>query len=385
MTDLFILAGEHSGDLHGSHLVAALKQQNPSLKIRGIAGPKMRDQGVETLLPMEEFEVMGFAQIVARLPRIWKQFHYIRDHILATKPKGVILVDYPGFNIRLAQALRKKGYQGRIVQFICPTVWAWGKNRIPKMVESLDLLLTIFPFEPAIFSNTSLKAQFVGHPLIESLNKYKYQEDWHEKTGIDLKQHLLAIFPGSRRMEVAHNLEKQIYAAKKLKEEKPDLKVAISCARPEYQELIEEQLKTKGFTIGYDAFVVPSEYSYELMRACQTAIAKSGTVTLELALHRKPAVVVYEVYLLNAIIARYVMGINLKHYSIVNILGEKEIYPELITYRYSADKLFDLLKEMDSDTPLRKAAIAGCDEVRNKMRESRSSQEAAQAILKLIQ
>ncbi len=152
----FIFAGEASGDLHGGPLVKALKQLNPASTITGVAGPAMRAQGVECLIPMEEFQVMGFSDVLAAFPKLWRQFHQVRDTILTTKPEVVILIDYPGFNLRLAKALRKKGFQGKIVQMICPTVWAWGKNRIHTMVNTLDLLLTIYPFEADCFANTSL-------------------------------------------------------------------------------------------------------------------------------------------------------------------------------------------------------------------------------------
>jgi lipid-A-disaccharide synthase len=382
MTDLFILAGEHSGDLHASNLIKALKRQCPEVQLRGVAGPKMRDEGVDPLLHMEDFELMGFAQIAAGLPKVWKQFRYLQNHILHTQPKSVVLIDYPGFNIRLAQSLRKKGYQGRIVQYICPAVWAWGKNRIPKMAQSLDMLLTIFPFEPPIFSHTSLKAQFVGHPLIDSIDKHVYKKDWSEKIGLDPQEHILAVFPGSRHMEISHNLHKQLYAAKKLLAYKPKTKIAISCSRPKFEELIQQQIAAHGLSLGKDAYIVPSDCSYELMRACNTAIAKSGTVNLELALHGKPSVVVYEVYLLNAFIIRYLLGVNLPYYSIVNILGGKEIFPELITYRYSQEKLAKTVREMDDDTPMRRTALQGCQEIAGMLQGYSASEEAAKAILK---
>ncbi len=136
--------------------------------------------------------------IVRKFPSLYKQFYSIRDHILDAKPDVTILIDYPGFNLRLAKSLRKKGYQGKIVHYVCPTVWAWGKGRIKTLSENLDLLLTIFPFEPPLFASTGLKTVFVGHPLIEKIQQHQYDADWKSKIGMPAQGNLLALFPGSR-------------------------------------------------------------------------------------------------------------------------------------------------------------------------------------------
>jgi lipid-A-disaccharide synthase len=384
-TNIFILAGEHSGDLHGSHLMQAIYQKQPSVHFVGVGGPKMREQKMDCLLPMEEFEVMGFLETLKALPKIRKQLQHLSDYIIEHQPKAVILIDYPGFNIRLARTLRKMGYKGFIIQYISPTVWAWGKGRIKKMVESLDLLLTILPFEPKYFSHSCLKTEFVGHPLIESMQKHVYNNDWHHDIGLDLQKPILAVFPGSRHKEIVLNLHKQLFAAKKLIDQKANTQIAISCARAEHRSLIEEQIEKSGLKLNQHAFIVPGQHSYELMRACRTALAKSGTVNLELALHQKPAVIVYEVSAINGFIARYVLGITLTHFSLVNILGEKEIYPEFITYRFSKHKLYEKLKEMDEEGAMRYQCIKECGKVADQLKGKSASLEASEAIFNLME
>jgi lipid-A-disaccharide synthase len=335
---------------------------------------------------MEEFQVMGFVDIVRKLPAIWKQFHVVRDHILNTKPDVTVLIDYPGFNLRLAKSLRKKGYQGKIVHYICPTIWAWGYDRIHTLVKTLDLLLTIFPFEPPLFAKTPLEAQFVGHPLVEALQKHPYNDNWYQSVGLPHTDHLIALFPGSRPGEIHRFLKRQLQAALRLRQDSPSVQIAISCADSNVIPLVTEIAEEYQLTIGKDLFLVPREYSYDLMKACRCAIAKSGTVNLEIALHGKPAVVVYEVSLINYLIMWYVLRLYLSYYSIVNILCDRSVYPELMQEDFTADNVYNALKPLYQEGPARDACIRGCQEAKALLGTEQTvmaSQHAAQAITKL--
>ncbi len=173
--DLFVFAGEKSGDLHGEKLLEALRAKSPHLKIAGVGGPLMRSKGMQCILPMEEFQVMGFIDVFLSLPKLMRQFYFVAREILRLNPRIVVTIDYPGFNLRLARHLRKKGFKGKLVHFICPSVWAWGKKRIPLMAENLDMLLSILPFEKELFAHTELPVHFVGHPLSERMKAYPYK------------------------------------------------------------------------------------------------------------------------------------------------------------------------------------------------------------------
>ena len=162
--DLFIFAGESSGDLLGSRLLSALYKHNPNLNIVGVGGPKMRAAGMECIMQTEAFEVMGFIDVFLALPSLIKKFYKVAKAILCSNPKAVLFIDYPGFNLALASYLRKKGYRNQLIHYVAPSVWAWGKKRIPKMAQTLDLLLTIFPFEATYFAHTPLAVHYVGHP-----------------------------------------------------------------------------------------------------------------------------------------------------------------------------------------------------------------------------
>ena len=172
--DLFIFAGEKSADVHGERFFRALKADLPQLKVTGVGGPKMRSCGITSIHEMEQFQVMGFVDVFLALPSLIAKFYTVARAIERLKPKVVVTIDYPGFNLRLHRHLRKKGFKGKICHYICPSVWAWGKKRIPMMVENLDLLLSILPFEKQIFSHTSLPVVYVGNPLVQKIAHYTY-------------------------------------------------------------------------------------------------------------------------------------------------------------------------------------------------------------------
>jgi|SRR5579871_850081 len=369
--DIFVFAGEKSGDLHGEKLLSALYAKNSQLKIAGIGGPKMRAQGMNCILPMEEFQVMGFIDVFLALPKLIRYFYFIAKEIQRLKPKAVLAIDYPGFNLRMARHLREKGFNGKLIHFICPSVWAWGKKRIPVMGKTLDLLLSILPFEKQLFSETPLQVEFVGHPLIERLKQYDYKT-------LLLDGKVIALFPGSRKKEIERNLPLYLDVCRTL----PGFKIALSVSDERHRPLILEILQGKGWEEKEIVFV-PSEYSYELMKAAYLAIAKSGTVTLELALHRVPTVVTYAVSFLDKIIAYDILRIRLPFYCIVNILAQKEVYAELIGPRLTFEALKEKAETLLDDSH-RMRIQNDCNSLIQHLGEKDTSFEAAAEVLKLI-
>jgi lipid-A-disaccharide synthase len=380
----FIFAGERSGDLHGGGLVEALKKMNPSLQITGVGGPIMRAHGVECILPMENFQVMGFTDVIKSLPTLWKQFCIVRDAILTTRPSCVILIDYPGFNLRLAKSLRKNKFEGKIVQYICPTVWAHGKKRIQTMAQTLDLLLTIFPFEATHFSHTSLPVKFVGNSLVESVNKHSYDLLWKSKTGVPEGAPLIGIFPGSREAEIRRNLPNQLKACALLKERHPEIIFALSHANEELLGQIKDILSKSPLKINQAIYLVPGSFTYELMHDSWTALAKSGTVTLELALHKRPSLIVYQLSRLNYWIAKSILRLQLPYYCIANILAGKEVFPESIGKTISPDALCIMLERIHTEEKLRNQIIKDCQKIEESLGISSANLEAAKAILELM-
>lgn len=324
----FIFTGEKSGEAHGFLLVQALLKEMPTLKITGVFGSQITSLGFTPIIPMEAFQMIGFTAVIKALPRIYKNFKKVLRFILESSPNFVVLIDYPGFNLRLAKALRKKNYRGKIIHYICPSVWAWKKERINEMAKTLDLLLCIFPFEAELFTNTPLKALYVGNPTLEATENYYFKNDWKKELKIDPNHPILAIFPGSRQQEIEHNLPIQLAAAELLKKEFPSLEICVSNACSKYHN-------------------IPSRYTYELMKEAYVAISKCGTVCLELALFQTPTVVTYQISKWNYLIAKYLFKLDkLPFFSLPNILLKKSLFKELIYTYFTKESTYKEAKAL---------------------------------------
>lgn len=348
--DLFVLTGEMSGDQLAGPVVKVLKEKHPEWSIEAVGGPLLRELGVKNVMPMENFQVMGFSAVMKALPRLIRNFRSLKRHILRENPRGVLFVDYPGFNLRMAKTLRKSGYKGKLIQYVCPSVWAWGKGRVGVLARHYDRLLTLFPFESKCFSETTLPVDYVGHPLPKRLESYPYDGRWREKVGLRRDDPLLAVFPGSREAEVRLNFPVQMAAVKCLLRDNPKMQVAVSMMHPHLH-------REEGVVF------VPKEYTFELMRESRAALAKSGTVTLELALHGVPTVVTYGLSRFNQWVAESVLRLDLPHYCLVNILGEKSIFPERIVAGFDPESLAKIAQELWDETEQRHACLEGCKAV----------------------
>lgn len=392
MTSYFIFAGETSGDLHGSALIQSLKRRDPSCHISGVGGARMRQESFHCFKETEQFQVMGFSDVFLALPRLIPLFRQVRQQILTTNPDCVILIDYPGFNLRLARSLRKHGFKGKLVQYICPTVWAHGKGRIDTLVNCYDLLLTIFPFEAPLFAGTSLTVEYVGNPLSEALSRHNQTDAWHEKIGLSSPENVIALFPGSRLGEISRHLPQQLEVAAKLKLQCPEVRFVISLAEPSLTAAIEAEITKSRLHLGQDLFIVPPKLNYDVMNKASAALAKSGTVTLELALHGIPTVVQYQLTSLNYLIAKYILQLKLPHYCIVNILyhylddgiHQHEVFPEYIGTSISTDQLTDALRKVYSDNQTRKDIQQKCSEIKQLLATESCSDIAVNAIERLL-
>jgi len=363
MVDLFVVAAESSGDFHGARLIEELFKLRPNLNIKAVAGPRMRRLPIDPIFPMESLQVMGFSDVLAALPRIARQFYAIRCAILSLNPKAVVCIDYPGFNLRLERSLRKKKYRGKLIHYICPTVWAWGKKRIPLMAETLDLLLTLFPFERECFSSTSLQVEYVGHPLAAQIPPAPKN-----------REPILALFPGSREAEIRRNFPIQLRAARKLTQIDSHLQIAVSIAEPGLESLIHTLAK------GTPVRFYLAEQNYLLMQTARAAIATSGTVTLELALHSVPTAVNFAIRPLDLFLAQKIFRIDLPFYCIVNIILSKEVFPELYGPNLTEKNLDSQIEKLWFDEEARLRSLAGCADLRRVLGESDASCEAARLI-----
>lgn len=379
----FIFAGEPSGDLHGGNLVKALKEKEPGIRFEGVCGPAMREAGVVEIAPMEQFCVMGFSDVFKALPRLARLFFRLKRHVLKSSPDLILFIDYPGFNLRMAAALRKAGYKGKLVHYISPSVWAWGSKRIEKMAGTLDMLLTIYPFEEKYFLHSGLKTVYVGHPLQDKIASYAYQSDWRQSLALHENDKLVAIFPGSRKSEIAYHFPLQIKALELFQRDFSDIAIGISCRESDIPSL--KAYLNESTLERQKIFFIPHRHTYELIKECDFAIAKSGTITLELALHGKPTVVIYYVNRINRFIAKHIFKISLPYYCIVNILTQKRTFPELIERGLSPENIYLELRELKENRQAAASCLQDCREVQRLFCDRNPSQNAAKEILELMQ
>jgi lipid-A-disaccharide synthase len=361
MIDLFLIAGEASGDQLGEGLLQALKPS--SLKVMGIGGPKMRAVGMESVFPMENLQVMGFVDVLFALPHLISCFNKTVDAILKAQPKVVLTIDYPGFNLRLAKALRKKGFKGKICHYVCPSVWAWGKKRIGLMAENLDLLLSILPFEKQLFEKTKLRVEYIGHPLAEKILPQENPDT-----------HLIAFFPGSRTKEIERNFPYFIRLATWLKRDFPDYRYAFSVSQEKYRPLLKKMAPGLGLA-------TPAE-----MKKLKPflAVAKSGTITLELALQEIPTIVTYAISPLDVFIAKYIFRISLPYYALPNLIAGKTIFPELIGPDLTDERLLKEVKNLMINQDVWDRTKAECKSLRALIGKENANIRAAQLILSLL-
>ncbi len=353
--DLFMVAGEVSGDILGGSILASLMKDRKDLDVVGIGGPQMRAEGLFPTIPMEELQVMGFIDVIKHLPRLYKIFRSTVKTILHLNPKVVVTIDYPGFNLRLAKALRKKGFKGKICHVVCPSVWAWGKKRVQTVAQNYDLLLTLLPFEKPLFAKTSLRVEFIGHPLVK---KVPYE--------ISPEENLIALFPGSRTKEIERNLP---YFLRLLPKLDPKYNYVISLSQEKYRPLIE---KIAGTTI---PLLSPSQMN---QRKPFFALAKCGTIVLELALKGIPTVVTYKIAPIDIFLAKWVFRINLPYYSLPNLILNRSLFPELIGPELTDNNLFEKTSNLLKN---RRTCHLECQEIRELLT---APQDAATLIRTLL-
>ena len=363
---IVILCGEPSGDLHGEKLIQELLKINPFLGIHAVAGPKMRKFPIHCFFPMEKLQVMGFIDVLLNLPKLIFSFYRIFKTIKQLNPDAVIFIDYPGFHLKMAQKLKKTGFKGKLIHYICPSVWAWGKSRIPIMEKTLDLLITFFPFEASCFSkgNALMQTLCVGHPLATTTTAQSFPQS-----------NILAIFPGSRKSEILRNLPLYLELAKELKKEDPKAEIHLSIAnnalRPEIQKIVQNHEIT---------FVEPQD-SYPLMQKAKLCLATSGTVTLELALHKAPTIVGYKVSAFEQFLALKIFKISLKFYCLANIAKDEEVFSEFFGSNFTKEKMQPLLMSLWKDEIQRKKIIKSCERLHQMLANTNAAKKAAQAIL----
>jgi lipid-A-disaccharide synthase len=369
--EVLVIAGEISGDMHAAGLIRELKKLDPAVRFYGIGGPRLRAEGVETFHDVREMGVMGFVEVLKRIVFFRRVFRQMEALARERKPDAVLLVDYPGFNLRFAASAHGLGI--KVIYYICPQVWAWNRARIPKMARVVDRLMAIFPFEPKVFEGTSLKVDFVGHPLVteiqEELKAPLAALPWEGDPQIGL-------LPGSRHTEIDRMLPAFCAAAKRVEHRFPNASFVIPAPTPEIEDHIRTLLKRLPDLPCRIAIVRGG--ARQVFRQSRAALVKSGTATMESALVGCPTVIAYIVAPLTCWIGRRLATVRFM--GIVNIIADRSICPEFLQEQATPQALADALIPLLEESPERAEMLAGFDEVRALLGNGGAAERAAKVV-----
>lgn len=370
---IMIIAGEASGDLHGAGVVRELKRRNADIDIYGIGGEKMQAEGMQLLYHVRELSIMGFIEVLKHLPLIRSVEKTLEVMLTARRPDVLLLIDYPGFNLRFAERARRFGI--KILYYISPQVWAWNPRRVTKMRSVVDKMLVVFPFEVEIYRKHGIAVEFVGHPLLDVLGTPQDRHMFCTRYGFDPSKPIVGLFPGSRRQEL-NKIFPHMLGAADILAQSDDAQCAVGVA----SVLAGDDLTSfmhNGSTVRFI-----HNATYDLMANSDVALVTSGTATLETACFGTPMVVVYKTSWLTYLIGR--MLIRIKNIGLVNIVAGRTIVPELVQHRVTAASMAAAAKRFLSDVALRtqtRQALAG---VKEKLGIPGASRRVAETILDMV-
>ncbi|HTB30730.1 MAG TPA: lipid-A-disaccharide synthase, partial [Bacteroidia bacterium] len=358
--------------LHASNLVKNIKLNDAGAEFRCWGGDLMQQQGVTLVKHYRELAFMGFAEVIQHLPEILRNIKFCKSDILAYNPDVLILVDYPGFNLRIAKFAKKEGL--KIVYYVSPQVWAWKSSRVHLIKEVVDKMLVIFPFEKSFYAKYNYAVDFVGHPLLDVISQSPYSSlnDFQKNNDLPDKP-IVALLPGSRQQEIQNMLSVMLETAKHF----PAYQFVIAGAPSAHKEWYESALHQPDVNIVYDK-------TYELLSHSSAALVTSGTATMEAALWGVPEVICYRAKGLTGTIsyhlAKRLIGKKLKFIGIVNLVMEKEVVKELIQHELTAENLTEELKKLLEDKPYRDRIIGEYKQINEKLGGPGASARAANVI-----
>ncbi|HYY13543.1 MAG TPA: lipid-A-disaccharide synthase [Chthoniobacterales bacterium] len=370
MKTLYFVAGEPSADNHGAAVMKALRARYADVRFVGCGGPEMRTvagDGVENWI--SRAGVLGLWEVLKQYGYFRRKFYDTLQRIEKSSPDAVILIDYPGFNLRLARALRRRHAAAKVIYYISPQVWAWNRGRIHKMARWIDLMLCIFPFESELYSRSGLRTVFVGHPMIDRLRA--------RRADIQRDPNLVGLFPGSRRREVRKILPLLIKTAQELRRAKPALRFEISAASADLRAQIQYALDRH--PQGRQLFTIRIADAPSTMQRAYVGIVASGSATLEAAYFRLPFVLVYKVAWLTYLAARLV--VRLDSIGMPNVLAKKQIVPEYIQHEARPGAIARAVLRLINNAVARQRMLSAFNKIVASLGEAGASERAAQAIL----
>ncbi|MBD3610358.1 MAG: lipid-A-disaccharide synthase [Gammaproteobacteria bacterium] len=371
-----VVAGEASGDLHAANFVKAAKHIQPDLYFYGIAGPKMREQGVEAIHDASELAVMGFVEPLLQYRRLMRVLNHMKQVVCEDKPDLLVLTDYPGFNLRLAEAAKACGV--KVLFYISPQVWAWRQGRVKKIGERIDKMAVIFPFEAAFYEKFNVPVRYVGHPLVDEVKPSISREAAFNKFGLDPTRPVIGLFPGSRRAEIKRLMPLMLESAERILDSHPDAQFILPIASGIRREMIQPCLDKSAIKV-----TLVDGQSYDVAQTCNAIVTASGTATLEIAMLGIPMVITYRVaWLTYAIIRRM---LKIPHVGLANIVAGEEVARELIQEAATADNISNEINRLLSDDNYVADIKDKLSGIKDKMGESGGSENLAKLALEMLE
>ncbi|MFH0907229.1 MAG: lipid-A-disaccharide synthase [bacterium] len=372
MNSILVIAGEISGDMHAAKVVRAVQRGNPGVTFFGIGGDGLRAAGVEILYDVKDMAVLGLYEVLKRYFFFKRVFDDLVRVAAERKPDAVLLVDYPGFNLRFAEAMHARGI--KVIYYVCPQVWAWHRSRIPKMAKTIDRLMVIFPFEIDVFKGTGLKVDFVGHPLVEETAKALAEPlqplPWQGEPRV-------ALLPGSRRQEIERILPPMWGAAALLQRKTPGASFILAAASEDIAALCRDVISN--FKSRISNLDIVTGATRQILRQAKAAMVASGTATVETALMGCPMIVVYKTAAPTYFFGR--MLVQVPHLGMVNLIAGREVCSEFIQGAATPEALARAMEPLLAESDMRKKMVADLAEVRSTLGSGGAAENVASIVL----
>lgn len=354
---IVFIAGEESGDKYASEIIQSLRQVDNTIEFSGIGGQHMSSIGVKLVSDLARHGVTGFTEVIRHFITIKNAFKAIKRHLIITKPDLLVLIDYPGFNLRLAK-YAKQVLGLKIIYYISPQIWAWKQGRIHSIKKNIDHMAVILPFEKALYQQAGIKASFVGHPLVKRIEQFKKKALSKAELGISKNKKILAVLPGSRVNEVNKHLSILVQSVKKIACTNKNLQLVIPVAKSLDTQMIDSRLKN----CGIDYHLVDG-HALDVINHASAVVVASGTASLECALLAKPMCIVYKASSLTYMIALQV--IKVKYLGLANLLLGKMVVPELLQYDFNAVSVTEVLNLLLNDSEYSRRMILQLSELQS--------------------